>query len=312
MMKRSDFLDTSSLEIWDEFADDLSRLEKHRIQSLTFVAGVFLFLFLGSLLLLPQENAGTYILVTFAFAMIPTLWTYKSMRRGHWLRCKPVSHLIVRHLLGDAYRAWGIIETDDIIQHGILPAHCRLYREEGYSVNIHGYAIRFQEIDAVRSFNADSVREWREHSVGSGLYIDVRLKRMLPAHTILLSKNLNSFLKRFLKKHFSEYRPVGLVSPRFHDRYEVYTTDQVEARVAFHPAFMEKFMEIADCLNATSVEASFRRTKLLIHARYKKDLFQLGRFLRSITIDDIDNLKHELKLYGDILAILKLNPYTAP
>lgn len=311
-MKQSAFLETSSLEIWDEFSDDLARLEKHRVQSLIFVGGVFLSLFLSSLLMLPPENAGMYILVTIIIASMPTLWAYKSMRRGQWLRCKPVSHLIVRRLLGDAYRAWGIIETDDIIQHGILPAHCRLYREEGYSVNIHGYAIKFQEIDAVRSSHHASVREWNEHSVGSGLYIDIRLKRMLPAHTILLSKNLNSFLKRFIKKHFSAYKPVGLVSPRFQGRYDVYTTDQVEARVAFHPAFMEKFMEIADCLNAQSVEASFKRTKLLIHARYKKDLFQLGRFLRPITIDDIDNLKHELKLYGDILAILKLNPYTAP
>ena len=312
MSKPANFLDTPSLEIWDEYAADLARLEKHRIQSLIFVAAIFFTLFLGSLLMIPDENTGTYILIAFIVSSLPTYWAYKSMRRGQWLRCKPVSHLIVRRLLGDAYRAWGIIETDDIVQHGILPAHCRLYREEGYSVNIHGYAIKFQEIDAVRSFHETSVREWREHSVGSGLYIDVRLKRMLPAHTILLSKNLNSFLKRFIRKHFSDYKPVGLVSPKFHDRYEVFTTDQVEARVAFHPAFMEKFMEIADCLNATSVEASFRRTKLLIHARYKKDLFQLGRFLRPITLDDIDNLKHELKLYGDILAILKLNPYTAP
>lgn len=312
MTKHKDFLDTSSLEIWDEFSDDLARLEKHRIQSLTFVTGIFIILFAGSLLALPDQNIGLYVLVTFIIACVPTYWTYKSMRRGQWLRCKPVSHLIVRRLMGSAYRAWGIIETDDIIQHGILPAHCRLYREEGYSVNVHGYAIKFQEIDAVRSFHHASVREWREFSVGSGLYIDVRLKRMLPAHTILLSKNLNSFLKRFIKKHFSDYRPVGLVSPKFHDRYEVFTTDQVEARVAFHPAFMEKFMEIADCLNAQSVEASFKRNKLLIHARYKKDLFQLGRFLRPITIDDIDNLKHELKLYGTILETLKLNPYTAP
>lgn len=311
-MKPANFLDTPSYVIWDEFADDLARVEKHRIHSLVFVSGIFLFLFMGSLLMLPAEGKGTYILITFIIALLPTLWAFKSMRRGHWLRCKPVSHFIVRRLLGDAYRAWGIIETDDIIQHGILPAHCRLYREEGYSVGIHGYSIKFQEIDAVRSSHNTSVREWRERSVGSGLYIDVRLKRMLPAHTILLSKNLNSFLKRFLKKHFSDYKPVGLVSPKFHDRYEVFTTDQVEARVAFHPAFMEKFMEIADCLNATSVEASFKRTKLLIHARYKKDLFQLGRFLRPITIDDIDMLRHELKLYGDILAILKLNPYTAP
>ncbi len=312
MKKPKNFLETSSLDIWDEFADDLARIEKHRVQSLAFVGGIFLSLFLGGMIMLPAENKGAYILVALIVSSIPTVWTYKSMRRGHWLRCKPVSHFIVRRLMGDAYRAWGIIETDDIIQHEILPTHCRLYREEGYSVNIHGYAIKFQEIDAVRSVNADSVREWREYSVGSGLYIDVRLKRMLPAHTILLSKNLNSFLKRFIRRHFTDYKPVGLVSPRFQGRYEVYTTDQVEARVAFHPAFIEKFMEIADCLDAQSVEASFRRTKLLIHARYKKDLFQLGRFLSPITIDDIDNLKHELKLYGDILDILKLNPYTAP
>ncbi|MCD8542718.1 MAG: DUF3137 domain-containing protein [Gammaproteobacteria bacterium] len=197
-------------------------------------------------------------------------------------------------------------------QHGILPDHCRVYREEGYILNLHGYRVRFQEIDAVRSSHAVSVREWYETSVGSGMYINVELKRNLPAHTILLTKNIRSYLKIFLRKHFGDYKEIGLVSPRFMNQFMVYSTDPIEARVAFHPAFIEKFMEIAARLRAVSVEASFLRDKLLIHGRYKKDLFQLGHFWRPLRIEDIEILMEELTLYADIIETLRLNPYTAP
>lgn len=312
MKSHRDFLDISTLEIWDRFAADLAKIEKKRRLALATILCVFFFMVGGSLIFMPAENPGHYIALSLIVALVPATWMYRSLRRRHWLLCKPLSHYIVRSLLGSAYRMWGIIEADELDKHGILPAHCRLYREEGYVVNLHGYSIRFQEIDAVRSFHPVSVREWRERSVGSGLYVDIRMRRTLPAHTILLSRNMHSFLKRFVKVRLGNYKPVGLVSPRFKDRFEVLSTDQVEARVAFHPAFMEKFMDIADCLQAKSVEASFKDNKLLIHARYKHDMFQLGHFLRAIRPDDIDALKDELKIYAGILEILKLNPYTAP
>ncbi len=312
-MAEPQFLETSCHTLWEQFAADIERVENKRRAAVRSVFGSFVIVFCLGMLGVPQEDVLGYIAGCLLIALIPSLLIYRLLRRNQWLLNKPLSAIICRAIFGNAYKAWGIIEADEMARHEILPAHCRLYREEGYSLNLHGYHIRFQEIDAVRSTHADSVREWHERSVGSGLYILIKLKRDLPAHTILFTKKTaRTFLRRFVKKNLGHYQSVGLVSPRFADAFEVLTTNQTEARIAFHPAFMEKFMELASLLNTQDIEASFRTNELLIHARYKHDMFQLGHFFHPLTEADIDSLIQELKIYGAIVDSLKLNPYTAP
>ncbi len=300
--------------IWAEFRAGIDKVEQRRKLALLFPAGLFAgCLAISSIGLMDAEKPFLYIAVSILIAALPAIIALRVSRRGLWLNYKPLSHLIVRRILGTAYKPHGIIEAEDMDSHGILPAHCRLYREEGYTANIHGYRIRFQEIDAVRSFDSMSVRQWRERTRSSGLYVLIDMKRDLPAHTVLTStRNRHTFLKNFLRHHFSDYKEIGLVSPRFKNQFAVYSTDQIEARLAFHPAFMEKFMDIAALLDADAIEASFKRNQLLIHARYKKDLFQLGHFFKPLSPLDLERLIHEVALYEDILAALRLNPYTAP
>lgn len=316
-MSNVPFLQASAADIMQRFEPELSRVENKRRSAIHYICLIFVLCFGVGMIGVPYNEAFQdivrYMSVCALVAALPTYFTYRVLRRNQWLLYKPVSALIARSLFGNAYKAWGIIEADEIAKHEILPAHCRLYREEGYVLNLHGYHLRFQEIDAVRSSHPDSVREWYEDSVGSGLYVLIRLKRDLPAHTILFSKGkTRTLLKRFLRKNFGRYKPVGLVSPAFSDQFEVLSTDQVTARVAFHPAFLEKFMAITAALNSNDIEASFRQNELLIHARYKRDMFQLGRFFRPLSEMDIDMLIQELRLYGQIVETLKLNPYTAP
>lgn len=312
-MPGPDFLETSSAAIWERFAKDIERVESKRRAAVRSVVCSFILVFAIGMIGLPQSGVFYYVAGCAVAASIPSLLIYRLLRRNQWLLNKPLSALICRAIFGESYKAWGIIDAEEMARHEILPAHCRLYREEGYSLNLHGYHIRFQEIDAVRSTHADSVREWHEQSVGSGLYVLIKLKRDLPTHTILLTKNTGrTFLKRFIKKNIDRYQSVGLVSPRFTDAFEVLTTDQVEARVAFHPAFLEKFMELASLLNTKDIEASFCADELLIHARYKHDMFQLGHFFRPLTETDIDSLIQELTIYASIVESLRLNLYTAP
>lgn len=315
MSHSENFAETAD-DIWRYFENHITRIESKRRHALgltAFIIGVLLLLWVPVLMAAFHHKLSfSLVIISSILFFVPAIFTYRTLCRGVWLAYKPLSHLIARRILGPAYRAWGIIEVDDLHKHGILPSHCRVYREEGFLISLHGYLVRFQEIDAVNSRHPTSVRNWNESSVGSGLYIEVEFKRYLPAHTILLSHHPRLALKRFLKKHLQEYQPVGLVSPRFENQFSVLSTDQVEARVAFHPAFMEKFMEIASHLNTKIIEASFRDDKLLIHARYKNDLFQIGHFLRPLQLKDLEFLIQELNLYGDIIGTLRLNPYTAP
>lgn len=305
-----------SNDVWNKLASDFDRVERHRQFAWAFIGIVFgIPVVLGMLgyLIGNITNATVYFLACTGIATLMAYATFWVMRRGHWLNCKPLSHLALREILGHAYKPWGIIEPEEIDQHGILPDFSRLYREEGYAATIHGYRIRFQEIDAVRSFHPMSVREWYERSIRSGLYVLVELKRGIPAHTILLTKGpLRDRFKRLYYIYVRKYRPVGLVSPRFKNRFDVLSTDQVSARIAFHPAFIEKFMEIADLLNAKSMEASFSGHALLFFAHYKKDLFQLGHMFCAIRPEDIAAMIEEVKIYEELIATLKLNPYTMP
>ncbi len=321
-MPITDNISETVSDTWHYFENHIAKVEAKRKAALLTVVGSFFSAWIIFILLtvcaknmfdpFTPRTIGYYIEIQFLLSIAFAFFVYRLLKRGVWLAYKPLSHLIAKRILGPAYRAWGIIEVEELQSHGIIPDHCRVYREEGYILNIHGYSVRFQEIDAVRSGHVDSVREWYETSMGSGLYIDVELKRRLSAHTILISRGMHSYLKIFIRRHRESYRDVGLVSPRFADRFIVLSTDQIEARMAFHPAFIEKFMDIATHLNTKHVEASFLGDKLLIHARYKKDLFQIGHLFRPLRQSDIALLIQELNLYDDIIETLNLNPYTAP
>ncbi|MFN8733705.1 MAG: DUF3137 domain-containing protein [Hyphomonadaceae bacterium] len=69
--------------------------------------------------------------------------------------------------------------------------------------------------------------------------------------------------------------PVKMVHPDFERRFEVVSTDQVEARYLLHPAFCERLMEMEAAFNGQNMRLAFAQGRVVVVIE-TKDMFESG------------------------------------
>ena len=121
----------------------------------------------------------------------------------------------------------------------ILPDHDRLEAEDSIVGSHGGLPVEIIEVRLRKRVNK------KTRLVFDGLLVGVTLPRKLTGTTVVMTD-------RGLWEKFKTgwrggtFEPVRLEHLAFEQRYEVYSTDQVEARALLTPAFMERFMALAD------------------------------------------------------------------
>lgn len=107
---------------------------------------------------------------------------------------------------------------------------------------------------------------------------------------------------------FSELTSVRLEDPRFEKEFEVFSTDQVEARYLLTTSFMERLLELRNKLYIQKIECSFYKNVLLMMISIKKDMFEPGSvFEPADFVEDVRSLLIEMNLIFEIIDILKLD-----
>jgi len=107
---------------------------------------------------------------------------------------------------------------------------------------------------------------------------------------------------------FSELTSVRLEDPRFEKEFEVFSTDQVEARYLLTTSFMERLLELRSKLYIQKIECSFYKNVLLMMISTKKDMFEPGSIFEPADfVDDVRSLLIEMNLIFEIIDILKLD-----
>ena len=96
---------------------------------------------------------------------------------------------------------------------------------------------------------------------------------MMPAPRLGEKKNADGTVVEsiFIK---SALQNIKLEDPVFEKEWEVYATDQVEARYILTPALMERMLEIKRRFYGKSIEFSFFDNQVLIAVRTNKDMFE--------------------------------------
>ncbi|NBX65784.1 MAG: DUF3137 domain-containing protein [Proteobacteria bacterium] len=104
---------------------------------------------------------------------------------------------------------------------------------------------------------------------------------------------------------------VKLEDPEFEKQFEVFASDQVEARYLLTTSFMERLKKLAGIFNAKWVQCSFYSSRLLIMIPMDKDYFETSSVFTPATfIDEITRVLDEMKSFFDIIDTLKLNEKT--
>ena len=129
---------------------------------------------------------------------------------------------------------------------------------------------------------------------------------MVILYTTIFKINKLGHKKNQKQNNFSEI--IKLEDPKFNKKFNVYSSDQVEARYLVTPLFMEKFYNLKTVFEAKNIRCSFFDDNLMIAIDTKRDLFELGNLFKPVRdIKTIERFYDEITTIFDLIDYFKLN-----
>jgi hypothetical protein len=106
----------------------------------------------------------------------------------------------------------------------------------------------------------------------------------------------------------TSFERVRLEDARFENLFEVYATDQVEARYLLTPAFLERIVALSGLGPITSVQLGFTDNLLLIAVTKKGDWFETGQMMTKQVnhADRISKMAEQIGFVFDVVDALNL------
>lgn len=141
-----------------------------------------------------------------------------------------------------------------------------------------------------------------------GVMIELSSHKRFASHTVVI-KNRGS-VTNFLSSRFAGLERVKLEDPVFEKRFDVFSTDQIEARYLLNVAFMERLQSLATYFDG-EIQCAFYDNKLLIMLESRLNRFEMGSIFKGATFEyEFSQINREMKQLFAIIDILKLHEYT--
>ena len=92
------------------------------------------------------------------------------------------------------------------------------------------------------------------------------------------------------------FEEVKLEDPCFDKKFNVYSSDQIEARCLITPSFMERFQNLKTAFKSNKIKCSFYDTKMMIAISTKENLFEIGSLFKNLENPNYINKFYTLRL----------------
>ena len=131
-----------------------------------------------------------------------------------------------------------------------------------------------------------------------------------------MSRGLGDVYKRQAPRCSVQQQEIKMANVKLEDcvfekKFEVFSTDQVEARYLLTTAFMERILEVKKRFHGKKIQLSFFDNKLLIAVDTSKDMFEttslFGTTARYGRMRDVVGQFHSI---FSVIDLLKLNQKT--
>lgn len=214
----------------------------------------------------------------------------------------------IARLFGNlAYQADGKIPMNDLDPSRIIPSHHRYKSEDYFSGVYKGIKITLSEIHLER--RQRSGKRTTYTTVFKGLAVLVAMPReKFHGHTVLM-ENVSGFGKWF-QKQSTGLKHADLVDPEFEKAFDVFTSDQVEARYLVDPAMIENLKAMRDVYDAKTFSAAYYKNQVLVLLPSHHNYFEPANIQVPATDPQtIISMKEEL---GHVLSLVdRLDVYDA-
>lgn len=136
-------------------------------------------------------------------------------------------------------------------------------------------------------------------------------KNILHLVFILIAIIFFAWLYRDDMKMQELLEPVILEDPKFCKKFNVYSSNQVEARYLITNTFMERFQNLNTSFAAKKAKCSFCGDELFFAINTNKNLFEIGSIFRSLkNPKSINEFYNELSSIFDLIEFFKLDEKT--
>lgn len=199
------------------------------------------------------------------------------------------------------YNNCEVIKTVEICETGLFPPILYRITDDEFVGEYQGVKFRMSETKfPVNRF------------IGfTGIILAFEANKSFESHTIIVSKLAPD------RHHSFKLEPVTLEDPKFCRDYNVYSSNQTEARYLITPSFMERFRKLKVAFKTTDIACAFFKNKVIFAldneglSGLSKNLFEIDAY--SAFTDDreaINIFYNELTSVLDMAAYFKLDEKT--
>lgn len=189
---------------------------------------------------------------------------------------------------------------------GILPHYNRRMLQDHVRGRVDTANFELADCQLIR-VNQDSKGRQSESTVFHGLIGYYAIPKAFAGRTVLFTDHgIFNMLGGFGRSG----ERVHLEDPRFEEAFEVYSTDQIEARYLLTPAFMERVLAMRDQLGGR-MQAVFTGGRFYLAVHLGRDQFPKPSIFSSVdNLDGINSLVKPVMFIASVVDILKLNQET--
>jgi len=170
---------------------------------------------------------------------------------------------------------------------------------------------RFEELDLQVEQGSGNRR--RSLRTFKGVVVLLKFNKNFSGRTILKSDlgMIRNFSRKMVESRLKDLEKVALEDLEFEKIFEVYSSDQIEARYLLTTSFMERIKKLSNFFYAKKIEASFYNDCLLLQFSSSINLFKVDSIFNQIDIA-IESRKvlEQLLLIYDLIDELKLGEKT--
>lgn len=202
------------------------------------------------------------------------------------------------------YRFQTQIDENILIKSLLFDSYNRRKGDDFFFGKYHNVEMIISEEDlSMHTVSNDGKRHYKK-VVFDGIVILLSMNKNFSGQTIVLKDR--GFLNAFNKTN--GLQKISLEDSRFEKEFEVYGTDQLEARYILTTAFMERMLKVRDAYKANKIQFSFFDNKLLIAVDTRKNMFETTSLFKSCV--DQQMILQSFEQFAsvmDIIDILKLD-----
>lgn len=235
-------------------------------------------------------------------------WAYLPVKRYH-SDVKGGIFPLIFPFFGDNfhYSEDSPLSVRSLIPSDIIPDYDKEYTED-YVRGSHK-DVGIEMVQARMTQTHGSGKNRRTVEVFKGLFVILGMNKNFSGKTIL-RRDYGS-IGNFMANAFHKLERVALEDPVFEKRFEVLSSNQVEARYLLTTSFMERVLALCALFPKCRIQASFYGNRLLLMIATNTDHFKLPSIFKPVTfVEETKTILAQMQVIFRIIETLRLDEKT--